>query len=91
MLIPANAEHPLNAHQFINYILRPEIHASLTHKLFHANPKQEARKWVRPEVANNPAVALCAAELRKMVFPSPANHDVRLLIQRTFKACNPDL
>ena len=30
MAIPKDAPHPKNAHLFINYILRPEVHASLT-------------------------------------------------------------
>jgi putrescine transport system substrate-binding protein len=28
MVIPADAPRPGNAHKFINYILRPEVHAA---------------------------------------------------------------
>ncbi len=54
MVIPKDAPHPDNAHKFINYILRPEVHASLTNKVFYANPNKESRKFVKPEIANNP-------------------------------------
>ena len=51
MVIPADAPHPGNAHKFINYILKPEVHASLTNKVFYANPNKESKKFVKPEVA----------------------------------------
>ena len=38
MAIPVDAPHPHNAMLWINYILRPEGHASLTNKVFYANP-----------------------------------------------------
>ena len=38
MAIPKDAKNVANAHLFINYILRPEVAASLTNKLFYANP-----------------------------------------------------
>ena len=38
MAIPKDAKNVENAHLFINYILRPEVHASLTNKVFYANP-----------------------------------------------------
>eukprot|EP00456_Euglypha_rotunda_P079013 TRINITY_DN757_c0_g1_i22.p2 TRINITY_DN757_c0_g1~~TRINITY_DN757_c0_g1_i22.p2 ORF type:complete len:320 (+),score=109.17 TRINITY_DN757_c0_g1_i22:406-1365(+) len=34
MVIPSDAPHPGNAHKFINYIMRPEVAASLTNKVF---------------------------------------------------------
>ena len=56
MVIPADAPHPGNAHKFINYILRPEVHAGLTNKVFYANPNKASLKFVKPDVANNPSV-----------------------------------
>ncbi len=91
MVIPADAEHPLNAHKFINYILRPEVHASLTNKVFYANPNQASRPFIRPEVVNNPTVFLADSELQKMVMPAPVNNDSRRLIQRTYLAFKSDL
>ncbi|MBC7715652.1 MAG: extracellular solute-binding protein, partial [Pseudorhodobacter sp.] len=51
MVIPADAPHPSNAHKFINYILKPEVHAAITNKVFYANPNKESRKFIKPEVA----------------------------------------
>jgi putrescine transport system substrate-binding protein len=91
MVIPADAERPQNAHRFINYILRPEVHASLTNKVFSANPNQASRPFIRTEVVNNPTVFLSDAEMQKMVFPEAVNNDIRRLVQRTFVAFKSDL
>ena len=58
MAIPKDAKHVKNAHLFINYILRPEVHASLTNKVFYANPNLASKKFVKKEVAENPTVFL---------------------------------
>jgi putrescine transport system substrate-binding protein len=84
MVIPADAPRPGNAHKFINYILRPEVHASLTNKVMYANPNAESRKHVRPEVAANPTVFLSQADMAKMVPPDAINNDLRRLMTRTF-------
>jgi putrescine transport system substrate-binding protein len=84
MVIPADAERPGNAHKFINYIMRPEVHASLTNKVFYANPNPESRKFVKPEVANNPTVFLGAQDMAKMVAPDAINGDLRRLMTRTY-------
>ena len=84
MVIPADAPRPGNAHKFINYILRPEVHAGLTNKVFYANPNIESKKFVKPEVAANPTVFLSPAELARMVPPDSLNNDLRRLMTRTY-------
>jgi putrescine transport system substrate-binding protein len=84
MVIPADAPRPDNAHKFINYILRPDVHASLTNKVFYANPNTESRKFIKPEVANNPTVFLPPAEMARMVPPDTLNNDLRRLMTRTY-------
>jgi putrescine transport system substrate-binding protein len=84
MVIPADAPRPGNAHKFINYILRPEVHASLTNKVLYANPNAESRKHVKPEVSANPTVFLSPADMARMVPPDAINNDLRRLMTRTF-------
>ena len=84
MVIPADAPRPGNAHKFINYILRPEVHASLTNKVFYANPNTESKKFVKPEVASNPSVFLAPADLARMMPPESLNNDLRRLMTRTY-------
>jgi putrescine transport system substrate-binding protein len=84
MAIPADAPHPGNAHKFINYILRPEVHASLTNKVFYANPNKASRKLVVPAVANNPTVFLSDADLAKMKAPDAIANDIRRTMTRLY-------
>jgi len=84
MVIPADAPRPGNAHKFINYILRGDVHAGLTNKVFYANPNTASRPHIKPEVAANPTVFLPPAELAKMVAPDALNNDLRRLMTRTY-------
>lgn len=84
MAIPADAPHPNNALKWINYIARPEVAASLTNKVFYANPNKESRKLVKPEVANNPTVFVSDAEMKKMANPDALTNDIRRTMTRLY-------
>ena len=84
MVIPVDAPRPGNAHKFINYIMRPEVHAGLTNKVFYANPNTESKKHIRPEVAGNPTVFLSPQDMARMIPPDSINNDLRRLMTRTF-------
>ena len=84
MAIPKDAPHPKNAHIFINYILRPEVHASLTNAVFYANPNAASKKFVKKEVAENPTVFLSAEDMKKMTPPDSVPQDIRRIQTRIF-------
>ncbi len=84
MVIPADAPRPNNAHKFINYVMRPEVHAALTNKVFYANPNSASKPLVKPEVANNPTVFLSPADMARMAPPDSINNDLRRLMTRTY-------
>ena len=86
MVIPADAPHPGNAHKFINYILKPEVHAAITNKVFYANPNAASRPFVKPEVANNPTVFLSESDMKLMAAPDSLGNDLRRLMTRTYTA-----
>ncbi len=84
MAIPKDAQHVKNAHLFINYILRPEVHASLTNKVFYANPNAASKKFVTKAVADNPTIFLSAADLAKLATPDAVPQDIRRVQTRVF-------
>jgi putrescine transport system substrate-binding protein len=84
MVIPVDAPHPDNAHKFINYILRPEVDASLTNKVFYANPNKESKKFIKPEVASNPTVFIPDADMKKMQAPDALSNDIRRTMTRLY-------
>jgi putrescine transport system substrate-binding protein len=84
MAIPKDAKNVENAHLFINYILRPEVHASLTNKVFYANPNAASLKFVKKDVAENKTIFLDAAAIKTMVAPDALPQDIRKVQTRTF-------
>ena len=84
MAIPVDAPHPDNAHRWINYILRPSVHASLSNKVFYANPNFAATKLVSPDIAANKAIYLSDADLKKMDVAEPASPELRRTVTRVY-------
>lgn len=84
MAVPADAPHPGNAHLWINYILRPEVHASLTNKVFYANPNAASLKFVRKDIASNKTIFLSEADKQRMAAPESVPADIRRVITRTY-------
>lgn len=84
MAIPTDAPHPNNAHAFINYILRPEVHASLSNKVFYANPNAAATKFVVKSVAENKTIYLSDEDKKKMTVPEPSSADIRRTMTRVY-------
>jgi putrescine transport system substrate-binding protein len=84
MAIPADAPHPNNAHLWINYILRPEVHASLTNKVFYANPNAASVKLVRKDIAGNKTVFLSEDDKKRMTPPEAVPADIRRNITRIY-------
>ena len=74
MAIPKDAPHPEAALKWINYIETPQVHAAITNEVFYPNANLESRKFVKPDVATDPAV-YPPPEVAKTLFlmkPQPA-------------------
>ncbi len=84
MAIPVDAPHPNNAHLWMNYIMRPEVHAGLTNKVFYANPNAAATKFVKPELVANKTIFLAEEDKKKMIVPEPLNADIRRTMTRVY-------
>ena len=84
MVIPADAPHPGNAHKFINYMMKPEVAAGLTNKVFYANANKASRPFIKPEIANNPTVFPNDADLKNMQAPDSLSSDIRRTMTRLY-------
>lgn len=84
MAIPADAPHPHNAHLFINYILNPQVHASLTNAVTYANPNKAATPYVNAEIKNNLSIYLSPADISHLVPPDTVDNNTRRTITRLF-------
>ena len=71
MTIPADAKHPKNAQKFMNYILRPEIMASISSYVRYFNAVPASKPLASREVRNNPNIFLPDELLAKMFLMTP--------------------
>jgi len=71
MAIPINAEHPKNAHKFINFLLRPEIAASVTNHLLFANANKDSKPFIDPALLKNPILYPPAKVMKKLFIEKP--------------------
>jgi spermidine/putrescine transport system substrate-binding protein len=55
LAIPTTAKHLAAAHQFIDYVLRPEVSKLISDEFPYTNPNVEARKLLTPEQLANTA------------------------------------
>ncbi|MFM9913864.1 MAG: polyamine ABC transporter substrate-binding protein [Methylophilaceae bacterium] len=84
MAIPADAKHPSNAHKFINYILKAEVHAGLTNAVTYANPNKAATAFVNPEIKNNKTIFLSDADIANLIPPGNVDNNTRRTMTRLF-------
>ncbi len=64
--IPADAPHPGNAHQFLNYLMQPEVMAKITNYTHYANSNLAANDLVEAASKGDPVVYPGAADLARL-------------------------
>ena len=55
-VIPRDARHKEDAYRFLNYILRPEVIASIASEFWYATPNKAAKPMMDPEVLESASV-----------------------------------
>lgn len=56
LLIPTGAPHPQAAHEFLNFMLRPEVIAAVTNYIHYANDNLAANAYVDPQILHDPTI-----------------------------------
>lgn len=56
MAIPADAPHVAEAHEFLNYMMKPEVIAKASDYTFYANGNKASQQFVSKDVLEDPAV-----------------------------------
>ena len=65
LAIPRAARNKDTAHQFIDFLLRPQISAQLSKAYPYGNPNKASHAFTDPKILNNPAAYPPAAALKK--------------------------
>jgi putrescine transport system substrate-binding protein len=80
LLIPADAPHPNAAHQFLNFILEPQIIAEITNEIHYGNDNIASTPFVDPQILHDPAIyptPETAARLYESAEVNPALERIR--------------
>jgi spermidine/putrescine transport system substrate-binding protein len=78
LCIPKDAPHYEAAIRFINYVLRPEVAASITDTVGYPNAVAKARAQVRPELLDNPLGYAPESMLEHTIFQQDLGPGERL-------------
>ena len=84
LAIPADAQNVDEAHTFINYLLKPEVIASVSDYVGYANPNVKAGTVMDQEVRNDPAVYPPQAVLDRLYVSAELPPKVMRLMTRSW-------
>jgi putrescine transport system substrate-binding protein len=82
MAIPADAKNVAEAHEFINYIMRPEVVAKASNYIFYANGNLASKQFINDEVKGDPAVYPDEATMKKLYTVSTKDPRSQRLVTR---------
>jgi len=84
MAIPADAPHPEEALEFLNYMMKPEVIAKSSNYVFYANGNKASQEFLDPEVRNDPAVYPDDATMAKLFVNTALDPKTQRLFTRTW-------
>lgn len=85
MAIPKDAKHPNNAHLFINYILRPEVHANITNFTKYANPNKAAFSLVDLDLKKDRSLFIAPQDFNRLTEPATLDSETLKIRSSTFE------
>ena len=71
MAIPADAKNLAEAHEFLNYIMEPEVIAKATNYVYFANGNKASQEFVEKEIMDDPAIYPTEEALQKLFTIQP--------------------
>jgi len=82
LAVPADAPHPQNAFEFINFLLEPEVAAKNTDLVKYANVNMASTPLLKEAVRNDPNIYPPADILAKLVPEPPRTSEYNRLLTR---------
>ncbi len=84
MAIPADAPHVAEAHEFLNFMMKPENAAKASNYIFYANGNKASQALIDKEILEDPAIYPDEATLAKLFTVSPYDPRSQRLVTRTW-------
>ena len=82
MAIPADAPHVAEAHEFLNFIMKPEEAAKATNYVFFPNGNKASQQFIDKEILDDPAIYPDQATLDKLFTVSPYDPKTQRVVTR---------
>lgn len=82
MAIPADAPHVAEAHEFLNYMMRPDVIAKASNYVFYANGNAASKDLLEEEVIGDPAVYPNDETMNKLFTTVPLDARTQRLVTR---------
>jgi putrescine transport system substrate-binding protein len=82
LAIPADAPHPDNAHQWLNYLMRPEVMADISNVLKYRNGNKASLPFVQEAIKNDPATYPDAKTRAKLSIETMQPPELKRLMTR---------
>lgn len=84
MAIPADAPHPAEALEFMNYMMKPDVIAKSSNYVFYANGNKASQALLDPAVLDDPAVYPDEATMAKLFVNTALDSKTQRLFTRTW-------
>ncbi|TVT84356.1 polyamine ABC transporter substrate-binding protein [Pseudomonas sp. H3(2019)] len=84
LAVPADAGNTKQAHEFINYLLQPEVIAKVSATVGYANPNPAAKQFMDAELVNNPEVYPSQAVLDKLYISTTPTAEIMRVMTRSW-------
>jgi putrescine transport system substrate-binding protein len=84
MAIPADAPHVAEAHEFLNYMMKPEVIAKSSNYVFYANGNKASQEFINKEILEDPSIYPDEATLAKLFTIAPYDSKTQRVVTRTW-------
>lgn len=84
LAIPADAKNVAEAHEFLNYIMKPEVAAKATNYVYFPNGNKASQAFIDKEIIEDPAIYPDEATLAKLFTVSPYDPKTQRVVTRTW-------
>ena len=82
MAIPADAQHVEEAHEFLNYMMKPEVAAKATNYVYFPNGNKASQEFIDKEIMEDPAIYPDEATLAGLFTVSPYDPKAQRTVTR---------
>jgi spermidine/putrescine transport system substrate-binding protein len=84
-VIPANSPNQYTAELFLNFLMRPDINATIANENLYATPNEAALQFIDPEILNNPVIFPVNSDLVNAELILPLTPEGQLLYDQIWE------